>query len=330
MRPLRIFTWHVHGTYLYYLSQVPHEFLLPVKEGRPEGYGGRAGHLPWPENVREVPAEQARDMEFDVVLYQSRRNYLIDQHEVLSPQQQKLPRIYLEHDPPLEHPTETRHLVDDPDVLLVHVTPFNALMWDSGRTPARVIEHGVLVPDDVQYTGEIARGISVVNNIASRGRRLGADVFAAAQAQVPIDIAGMGSDGFEGGLGDVPHHLLLPCESRYRFFFNPIRYTSLGLSVCEAMMLGMPVVALATTEMATVIQNGVSGYADTSIERLAPRMRELLDDTQMAKALGEGARRIARERFGIERFVRDWCDAFADVTASPRGSGSVAGTGVIA
>src|SRR5262249_4160015 len=72
-------------------------------------------------------------------------------------------RVDLEHDPPLEHPTDPRHWVDDPDVLLVHVTPYNALMWDAGRTPTRVIDHGVFMPEGVRYTGEVERGIVVVN-----------------------------------------------------------------------------------------------------------------------------------------------------------------------
>ncbi len=52
-----------------------------------------------------------------------------------------------------------------------------------------------------------------------------------------------------GGLGEVRHVELAAFAARYRFFFNPIRYTSLGLAVIEAMMVGMPIVALATTEM---------------------------------------------------------------------------------
>src|SRR6266550_3029276 len=71
---------------------------------------------------------------------------------------------------------ETHHLIDDADVLLVHVTAFNALMWDSGRTPTRVIEHGVIDPG-VRWTGELERGLVVVNNLPSRGRRVGADIF---------------------------------------------------------------------------------------------------------------------------------------------------------
>jgi glycosyltransferase involved in cell wall biosynthesis len=310
----RVLTWHVHGSYLYYLAQAPVQFVLPVKEGRPEGYGGRSGHFPWPANVQEVPAEAVRDLDIDLVLYQSRKNWLEDQHELLSEAQRRLPRIYLEHDTPRESPTDTRHPVDDPDVLLVHVTHFNDLMWDSGRTPTRVIDHGVMVPDGLAYSGEIERGIVVVNGLARRGRRLGVDLFERARGRVPLDLAGMLSEEL-GGLGDIPRDRLLALEARYRLFFNPIRYTSLGLAILEAMMLGMPIVGLATTELSTVIEDGVSGYIDTDVERLVDGMQRLLDDPDEARRLGEGARRRAIERFHIDRFAHDWQDTIAEVAS---------------
>jgi len=339
MRPLRILTWHIHGSYLYYLSQSRQEFYLPVKPGRPDGYYGRTPSYPWPDNLHEVPAEEVRNLDLDCVLFQSRKNYLEDQYEILSPAQQRLPRVYLEHDPPQEHPTNTRHVVDDPDVLLVHVTPFNNLMWDSGRTPTRVIDHGVVVPEGVRYTGELERGIVVVNNLGRRGRRLGADVFARAAREVPLDLVGMGWREV-GGIGEVPHFELPAFEARYRFFFNPIRYTSLGLAVCEAMMVGMPILGLATTEMVTAVENGVSGYVETDVGHLIGHMKRLLADPAEARRLGEGARRRARERFAIGRFARDWDETFALVTGhsgltppapstavtSPRNLQSVGGT----
>ncbi|MDQ4143627.1 MAG: glycosyltransferase [Actinomycetota bacterium] len=313
MRPLRVLTWHVHGTYLYYLAHILHELYLPVRPGRPEGYGARSGSFSWPDNVVEVPAEEVRSLPLDAVIFQSAKNYLEDQFDILSEDQRRLPRIHLEHDPPRENPTDTRHFVDDPDVLLVHVTHFNDLMWDSGRTPTRVIEHGVKVPAGIRYTGELDEGLVIVNNLASRGRRLGLDVFNRARKQVALEIAGMGSEEL-GGLGDVAYNRLHAFEARYRFLFNPIRYTSLGLAVCEAMMVGLPVIGLATTEMATVIENGVSGYVDTNLDHLIERMRELVQDRGEAKRLGEGARGAARERFGIDRFVREWEATLADVT----------------
>lgn len=313
---MRILTWHVHGSYLYYLVQAKqHEFYLPVKPGKPEGYGGRAGDFPWPDNVFDVPAEEVRNGQYDVILFQSKKNYLEDQYEILSEEQRQLPRLYLEHDPPREVPTDTKHVVDDPNVMVVHVTHFNKLMWDNGRVPTRVVEHGVIVPDHLAYTGERDRGIVVVNGLKKRGRRLGVDVYYYVGQRVPLDLAGMESADL-GGLGPIPLHDLWEMERHYRFFFNPIRYTSLGLAVCEAMMLGLPIIGLATTEMATAVVNGVNGYVDTNLDQLVDHMHRLMDDSAEARQLSEGARKIARERFGIERFVRDWDEVYHEVTGN--------------
>ena len=322
MNELRVLTWHVHGSYLWYLSHVPHQFYLPVRPGRPEGYGGRSGTLPWPDNVHEVPADEVSGLDLDCVLYQSHRNWLVDQHEILSPAQRQLPRVHLEHDPPRQTPTDTRHPVDDPDVLVVHVTAFNQLMWDCGASPTTVIEHGVVIPEGVRYEGGLERGVVVVNDLDRRGRRVGLDVFEAVGREVPLDLVGMGSERL-GGRGEIPHGDLLAEVCRYRYFFNPIRWTSLGLAVCEAMMAGVPMIALATTEMATVVEDGVNGYADTDPRRLVEGMRRLLEDPDEARRLGDGARRTAQRRFASERFVTDW-----DRTL--RAAVEAAGTGVAA
>jgi glycosyltransferase involved in cell wall biosynthesis len=202
--------------------------------------------------------------------------------------------------------------VDDPNVLLVHVTPFNELMWDCGRTPTRVIEHGVLVPPEVRYRGDVPRGIVVVNHLAQRGRRLGADVFLRVREQAPLDLVGMASEDL-GGLGQVAPPLLPQFMSRYRLFFNPIRYTSFGLAVCEAMSVGLPIIGLATTEYVTAIRNGVCGYLETDVQQLVPHVRRLLDDPAEARWLGEAARREARRRFDIRRFAAEWTALFAEV-----------------
>jgi glycosyltransferase involved in cell wall biosynthesis len=313
-RRLRVLTWHVHGNYLYYLSQAPHDFYLVTKPGSPPGYAGRVGQLPWGDNVREIAHEGVPGGDFDCVLFQSRAHWERDRESLLSPAQRRLPAIYLEHDPPREHPTDTKHWVDDSNVLLVHVTPFNALMWDSGRTPVRVIEHGVLVPHAAHYSGDLAQGVVVVNHLGRRGRRLGVDVFLAARVRVPLVLVGMDSESL-GGAGEIGNLDLCAFMARHRFFFHPVRWTSLGLAVVEAMAIGMPVVGLATTELAAVIDRGVNGYVDTDFGRLCEAMERLLHDRRLANEWGRAAQKTARERFGIERFVADWNQAFAAVTA---------------
>jgi hypothetical protein len=314
MRPLRVLTWHVHGSYLSYLSRIRHHLYVPVRPGRPDGYGGLTRGFSWPDTLHEIPVEDVPRAQFDAIVYQHHRNWLVDRLE-LTEWQRSLPSIYLEHDPPRESPTETKHPVDDPDVLIVHVTHFNRLMWNCGRSPSRVIEHGVAVPEGVRWTGERPRGITVVNNLARRDRRVGPDVFEHARRSVPLDLVGMNAHDL-AGIGEVPLSRLPAFEAPYRFLFNPIRWTSLGLSVCEAMMIGMPIVGLATTGMVGVVENGVSGYLDSDPDALVVHMIRLLGDHDEARHLSGGAAATARRRFGIDRFVRDWEHVLALVTAT--------------
>jgi len=313
-KPLKILTWHIHGSYLYYLTQTPCIFYLPIKAGKPEGYSGRGSNFSWDDNVVEVAADEIKNIEFDCILFQSKNNYLHDQYEILSESQRQLPKIYLEHDPPREVPTDTLHIVDDPDLLLVHVTHFNRLMWNNNSTPTRVIPHGVLIPENIRYTGTKARGIVIVNNMAKRGRRLGLDIFQEVSQQIPLDLVGMNSKEL-GGLGEIPLPELPAFIAQYRFFFNPIRYTSLGLAVCEAMLTGVPIIGLATTEMTVTIENGISGYVHTDINYLVGKMTLLLNSEAHCQELSEGAKASAERQFNIQRFTADWLETFQQVTA---------------
>ena len=61
MRRLKILTWHTHGSYLLYLTQAPHDFYVLSRPGRPSGYAGVSGHMPWGANVHDLPAEHNRE-----------------------------------------------------------------------------------------------------------------------------------------------------------------------------------------------------------------------------------------------------------------------------
>lgn len=313
MKRLNILIWHIHGSYLNTLARIEHNWYLPVKPGHPEGYGGRGPTFDVPEYVREVPAELLRDLDLDLVICQTPKNYFEDRLEILSVEQRRLPVIYLEHNTPKPHACDTRHPIDDPEVLLVHVTNYNRLMWDNGRTPCLVIEHSVAIDPAIRYNGRRERGITVTNGMQKRPRIAGYDLFLQAREVVPLDVAGMETELFDG-LGDIPYRDLHRFMADYRFLFSPMRYTSLPLAVIEAMTIGMPVVALATTELPTVISHGVNGYISCDIDELIEYMRFLLVDREEAARLGKNARAYARERFGLDRFVRDWNKAFALIT----------------
>jgi glycosyltransferase involved in cell wall biosynthesis len=310
---LRVLTWHVHGTYLYYLSHANIEIFLPVDPARSEGLGGKGAGFPWGSNVHDVDVKDLPGLQIDCILFQSRKNYLEDQ-KLLPAHLRALPAIYLEHDPPQEHPTNTRHIAADQQLLLVQVTHFNTLMWDSGTTATTVIEHGV-PQNSVPYRGAKEKGLVMINNLEKRGRRLGLDIFEQVRKEVPLDIIGIDSETL-GGLGTIPYRDLPHVLSQYRFFFNPIRYTSLGLSAIEAAMAGLPIVGVGTTEMASLVITGTTGYLDTDIDLLVKRMKMLLDNRFLAAQMGARGKLHAEHRFSIERFAHEWEDTFASIATS--------------
>jgi hypothetical protein len=306
MKRLKILIWHVHGSYLDAITSAEHDWYLPVKDA-PGGYGGR--RLSSPRWVHDVPYDDVRNLDLDLVIFQSQKNYVEDQHEILTVAQKTLPRIFLEHNVPRPHPVDTRHPMDDPSVLLVHVTHFNRLMWEAGNVPTTVVEHSVAIDRSIRYDGGLERGITVINGMQGRPRIVGYDLFLRAREIVPLDACGIDTEQF-GGLGDIKYAVLHRRMAAYRFLFSPIRYTSLPLSVIEAMTIGMPVVALATTELPSVIENGKNGYISCDLDELIARMRSLLAHPEEARRLGDNARATAESRFNLDRFVRDWNRAF--------------------
>jgi hypothetical protein len=316
MRRLNILIWHIHGAYLTAITQAEHNWFIPTKSGSPEGYGGRGQDSTMPAYVREVPAEAVRDLDLDLIICQTPRNYRTDRFEILSDKQLLKPIIYLEHNTPEPHPTDSRHPVaDDPAVFLVHVTDYNRLMWDNGAAPTRVIRHSVAIDPTIRYVGDRAEGIVVVNELERRGRMAGFDVVQQCRQYLPLTVAGMKSAEI-GGIGEIHYRYLHRRVAEYRFLFSPMRYSSLPLAVIEAMTIGMPVVALATTELPIVIQNGVHGFVSANPDELIDYMQFLLKNPSVARRLGDNARELALKNYSLPRFVNDWNETFQELVKS--------------
>jgi len=71
------------------------------------------------------------------------------------------------------------------------------------------------------------------------------------------------------------------------------------------MHLGMPVVALATTEAVEAVPPG-AGVLSTRPEVLAGAARRYLAEPEAAAEDGARARQAALGRYGLKRFLNDW------------------------
>jgi glycosyltransferase involved in cell wall biosynthesis len=315
---MRILLWHVHGSWTTGFVSGRHEYVVPVVPDRGPDGRGRARTWDWPDSVTELAPGELADSEFDVVLLQ-RPHELDDLCERWTGRRpgRELPAVYVEHNAPQGRIADMRHPAADRDLLVCHVTHFNELFWDCGSTPTRVIEHGIVDPG-YRYTGEFARAAVVINEARRRARVTGTDLLERFTGSgVPIDLFGMDAAAL-GGIEDLPQDRMHAEMARRRCYLHPIRWTSLGLSLIEAMQLGMPVVALATTEAieAVPLQAGV---ISTRIDVLAAAARRFLHDPEAARDAGFAARTYALERFGLERFLADWDDLLSEVIShAPR------------
>ncbi|MCW2862295.1 MAG: glycosyl transferase [Actinoallomurus sp.] len=296
---MRILLWHVHGSYTTAFVQGAHEYLVPVTSDRGPDGRGRARTWDWPASVREVPLDRIAEAEPDVVILQRPH-----EAEFVRPLG-RVPTIYLEHDAPWGDVPLTRHpMAGRPDLRLVHVTHFNDLFWDCGTTPTTVIEHGVVDPGQL-WTGEIPRAALVVNEPIRRGRYVGTDLLPRLEA--PLDVFGMKVSGLTGCRTheDLPQDRMHAELARRRVYVHPIRWTSLGLSLLEAMHLGMPVVALATTEVIEAVPPE-AGVISTRVDVLRTAIRRYIDDPAAAAEAGRAARKSVVDRYGLQRFLEDW------------------------
>ncbi|MFV2179258.1 glycosyltransferase [Actinomadura sp. LOL_016] len=330
---MRVLLWHVHGSWATSFVHGPQTTLVPAVPDRGPDGRGRPDTFAWPDRAVEVPHDRLRDEHVDVVVLQRPHELRLTEEWLGRRPGIDVPAVYVEHDTPRRTPADasrpdevvpdSRHFLHDrSDIPVVHVTNFNHLFWNCGRAPTTVIEHGVVDPG-YRYTAELPRAAVVINDPLRRGRVTGADLLPELAAAVPLDLFGMNVTDAPARLGVAPESLRtfedLPQArmhaelARRRVYVHPYRWTSLGLALIEAMMLGLPVVALATTEAVEAVPPE-AGVLSTRVGTLADAAAALAADPPRARQLGKEARAFAAERYGLPRFLRDWRRTLTEVT----------------
>ena len=323
---MRILVWHVHGGWMDAFVRGGHEYVIPTPAAEMTGFCGSG--RPWPDRAREVDPALVRDEDVDLVVLQ--RPEELEWAERLTGRVpgRDLPALFLEHNTPKQGVPNSVHPLEGSGIRIVHVTHFNRIMWDTGTAPTLVIEHGIPDPG-LRYTGERASLGVVVNEPVRRWRVTGTDLLPRFAEVAPVEAFGISTDLLPEALGLGADRLVLggnlktdPLHERLagcRVYLHPLRWTSLGLSLLEAMHLGMPVVVLDTTEASRAVPPE-AGAISADIDELAAAARRLIDDPHEARVRGLAAREAVVERYSLARFLTDWNDAFDLALSSSRRS----------
>lgn len=315
-----VLVWHVHGSWTESFVAGPHRYLVPVATaGEEDDARGLMGRN-WPR-AQEVPLDSLREHDIDLVVLQRPEDLAATYLWLGLRPGVDIPAVYVEHNAPRPHPVDSVHPVAGRrDIPIVHVTDYNRLMWDNGIAPTLVIDHGVADPGHL-YTGDVAAAATMINEPVRRWRTVGADLLAELSRTVPVDAWGIDTEelnhdrpGLTGkvrGKGDVAAPQLWRHIARRRVYLHTARWTSLGLSLIEAMYLGMPVVAVAST-MAPLVIPAQAGVVSADVGALARALEGYVRDPAAAAAAGKAARDYAVEHFALGRFLSEWNDVIDD------------------
>jgi len=315
---VRIFAWHMHGGWMDAFVRGEHHYLLPIDQKGDGGIGGRDWDR---DHVLELPADESRSASPDVLVLQRLEEFEWAETLLGLRPGRDIPTVFVEHNTPRDNVPESRHpLADRDDIVIAHVTHFNALFWDTGSTATTVIEHGI-VDRGYLYTGELERMGVVINEPVRRWRVTGSDLIGGFSRVAPVDVFGMKADGLAERLGvgasavanagDLPTDELHRELARRRLYLHTPRWTSLGLSLLEAMHAGLPVVGVEATEISRAVPPD-AGVVSSRLSELEAGARRFLADADAARAAGMVAREFALERYGLGRFLADWDSVLAD------------------
>jgi Glycosyl transferases group 1 len=308
-----LLVWHVHGSWMESLVAGRHRYVIPVNSQQDAFGRGLLGRN-WPR-AQEVSLEELVDQDIDLVVLQRPEEAELVRQWLRREPGVDIPAVYVEHNAPRPSGVDSVHpLASRTDIPIVHVTDFNRLMWDNGAAPTRVITHGIADPG-AYYTGDVAAAATMINEPLRRWRTVGTDVVIELAKHVPVDVWGIDTlelnSGARGpgcrvrGKGDVSSARLMRQVARRRVYLHTARWTSLGISLVEAMYLGMPVVAVAAT-MAPLVVPPEAGVVSADTMTLGRALQGFVTDLSAATLAGKAAREYAMAHFSLDRFLAEW------------------------
>lgn len=180
------------------------------------------------------------------------------------------------------------------------------------------------------YTGEIPGVLTVNQSMKERNMFCGYEIFKQAtegfdrylygtQSKNP-DLTPMDDELWKGQLSFED---LKKAYRQHRVYFYTGTYpASYTLNFIEAMMTGIPIVAIGkeladlklwnmdTYEVDKIIENGVNGYVANDITTLSGNIRELIDNPDLASKIGEAGRQTAIKLFGKSSVKKQWEEFF--------------------
>lgn len=205
--------------------------------------------------------------------------------------------------------------------------------WAAGGPIPKVIHPGVRVPESSERNPGRRRELTIGTAgrlVAMKGVEFLIRAMALLRAEFPdlrLEIAGTGPEhralqeetrrqgleecvAFLGWRDDLAELL-----SSWEVYIQSSVMEPFGLATVEAMAAGLPVVATEVGGLPEIVENGRTGWLVPArdAQALAARIRELLQDPEQRRAMGEAGRESARNHFSVESMTTQIVEVYEEV-----------------
>ena len=292
MEKLNILTFPTHPRYDSLMDNVGHNFYRVPHWDAHDLFGHKEA------------LEKFDGVEFDLIMSQNKEAHYPNAARLQ--RDLNIPIISLEHT--LPRPEWQKNVLDHYEgksgEMNVYISDFSARAWGvDSRESTRVIKHGLdteqFHPSDADRNPEV---LSVVHDWIKRDWCCGYNLYEEVIEGFPRRIVG-DTPGLSTGLDTEG---VIKAYQESRIFLNTSLVSPIPCSLLEAMACGCAVVTTDRCMIPEVVQNGVNGFITNDVGEMREYLRMLLDDEDLAKKMGDAARKTIVENYSLEQFVENW------------------------
>lgn len=311
-RPYNILTSCTHESYEANLCKTGHNFYAWRQKGIKDW---RTDYRPLPDNYvlldgsnphRQIPL----DLKFDFVLSQNK----FGQFQILSKLADvlHLPLVSLEHTLPQPDWSEnTLNAIKNANGNInIFISEYSRKQWGWADNEAEAVHHGIdtdiFAPNQLERKNHV---LCVVNDWINRDGPCNFQTFqrVVLETKLPYKVLG-DTPGFSKPAKDTQE--LINAYQTSRIFLNTSLVSPIPTALLEAMACGCAVVTTATCMIPEIVQDGENGFISNSETTIYNRIKELMENPELAAQLGQKARETIINKFGLETFVSNWNKVF--------------------
>lgn len=225
----------------------------------------------------------------------------------------KIPLINLEHCLPWLGITQKQleQLYKMQGDVNVFISDYSRRAWGYNETNSVVIEHGLDNNFFAPYnTDKIYDTLAVANDFRNRNTLLGWDEYQYIIKSLPNNNHKLVGSNPGYSLPANGTQELVQFYNQSKIFLCTAKISPIPFSLIESMSCGIPAVCYKQAMVSEAIKHGYNGMISDNVDELVKYTKQLLEDENMRKEIGNNARKTAIERFNLNRFTKEWEHVF--------------------